>query len=538
MTLITMFWCLLLGFLCVSYSDQRSTPEDDSYIAAVVEYQVLADSAVSLQNYVRLIRDAAQQSADIVVFPEMTLTRGRSVVVPVNSTLKEYPVPALHPDLYDEILVTISSAARQNEIYAVVNIEEYVDCIKNPNNEYCPRSKVYLFNTNVVFDRHGAIIDRYRKINLFGEFTRMPALTPDLGVFETDFGVTFGHYICFDLMFQVPAVQVVQQRNITDIVFTTMWFSEMPYLTAVEIQQAYAQSMNVNFLAAGANNVRVGSAGSGIYSGSAGSLISIMPGQPTTRLLVAKVPKVPGLIHPQDTYPGPIYDDPTVSDNLVLTTDRSLPSHVTRLLRNGSQEFMLIDRDVSCYFRVNLFQREGSTEHFYRAFVHDGTNVYAKRPVGTLSCAVVACKTEDVKSCTYKFDKDEENLVIEELEIKMTSYSKHYNATLKCDDIIYYPISLRNNKFPLSPKNFTYQITNKYSDSTKNTDDIEMNADREHIAYKLNAPQQELASFGIWGRVYTRDVKTKYNPSKEDKEKYIEIENVIYNTEEKNSLTD
>lgn len=120
----------------------------------------------------------------------------------------------------------------------------------------------------------------------------------------------------------------------------------------------------------------------------------------------------------------------------------------------------------------------------------------------------------------------------------MTSYSKHYNTTLKCDDIIYYPISLRNNKFPLSPKIFTYQVKNKHSDSTKNIDDIKVNADRVHITYKLNAPQQELASFGIWGRIFTRDVKTKYNPSKEDKEKYIEIENVIYNTEKKKSLTD
>ncbi|CAH2093814.1 unnamed protein product [Euphydryas editha] len=528
-----MFCSLLFLSLCVFYSDQRSTPEDDSYIAAVVEYQVSANSAVNLENYVRLIQDAGEQGADIVVFPEMTLTRGNSVTIPMNSTVREFPVPALHPELYDEVLVSISAAARQNEIYVVINIQEIVNCITNPNDEYCPQLNLYYFNTNVVFDRNGTIIDRYRKINLFGEFTRTPALRPDLGIFETDFGVTFGHFICFDLMFQVPAVQVVQRHNITDVVFTTMWFSEMPYLTAVEIQQAYAQTMNVNFLAAGANNVLVGSAGSGIYSGSAGALISIMPGQPTTRVLVSKVPKVPGQLMPQDTYPGPIYDDPAAMDNLVLITDPSLPSHVTRLLRNGSQEFTLIDKDVVCHFRVNLAQREGEMGPFYRAFIHDGINVYSKRQVGTISCAIIACKTEDIKSCPYKFNKDEETLVIEELEIKMTSYNKHYNTTLKCDDIVYYPISFRNNKFPLSPKNFSYEIANTprdRSDSSEKTKDITKQVYREHITYRLNVPQENLVSFGIWGRIFNRDVNKKYLPSKEDKQKYIEIENIIYNT--------
>ncbi|XP_045454342.1 vanin-like protein 1 [Melitaea cinxia] len=484
---------ILLSLL--GLSTQRSTPEDDSYIAAVVEYQVHADQAVNLQNYVRLIQDATQQSADIVVFPEMTLTRGRSVVVPVNSTLKEYPVPALYPDLYDEILVTISSAARQNEIYVVVNIEEYVNCVTNPDDEYCPQSNVYLFNTNVVFDRNGAIIDRYRKINLFGEFTRTPALTPDLGVFETDFGVTFGHYICFDLMFQVPAVQVVQQRNITDIVFTTMWFSEMPYLTAVEIQQAYAQSMNVNFLAAGANNVRVGSAGSGIYSGSAGSLISIMPGQPTTRLLVAKVPKVPGLIQPQDTYPGPIYDDPTVSDNLVLITDPSLPSHVTRLLRNGSQEFMLIDRDVSCYFRVNLFQREGSTNYRYRAAAFSGVRSFSGVATGgNRICAVIACTGETIDTCGRRFDNYTSNNtgVFEELHITATLPTPHKDVELEADRAAYFPVTLNTAIMPLRSEDYSFQRMSVF-----NIISI--------YDFLLTNANVELYSFAIWGREYTTD---------------------------------
>lgn len=64
------------------------------------------------------------------------------------------------PSYYFQILVTISSAARQNEIYVVINIEEFLNCNINSDNEYCPQLNLYLFNTNVVFDRNGTIIDR------------------------------------------------------------------------------------------------------------------------------------------------------------------------------------------------------------------------------------------------------------------------------------------------------------------------------------------------------------------------------------------
>ncbi|XP_045771210.1 vanin-like protein 2 isoform X2 [Maniola jurtina] len=523
--------CILLCLF--GFSSQKSTFDDTSYVAAVVEYEVRANSSLNLQNYVQLIRDAAKENADIVVFPEMTLTVRDHVVVPINGLLKDYPVPALQPNLYDEVLVSISSAAKENQIYVVVNVEEIVDCTSGDvAGESCPEQKVYLYNTNVVLDRGGAVIDRYRKINLFGESTRKPGSLSDLGIFETDFGVKFGHFICFDLMFQVPAIQIVQKYNITDIVFSTMWFSELPYLTAVQIQEAYAFSMNVNFLGAGANNVRVGSAGSGIYSGKAGALVSIIPGVSTTKLLVARVPKVPGQVN--ETVPGPIYNSPTEQDNLYLLTDPSLVSHTTRLLTPGNQQFILTDNDVSCYFRVRLSERSGSNAPFYRAFAHDGVNVYVKRDAGTVGCLLAACKTEDVKSCVYRSDEDV--VEIQELQIKM-AYHRHYNTTLKCNDIEFFPISLRNNMFPLNPANFTYK------EDPLETKDYEKNSNENdgpvEITNKIKSPQTEIISFGIWGRVFNRDGKILKDFSKEDIEKYIEIENIIYNPEkDRSSLID
>lgn len=73
-------------------------------------------------------------------------------------------------------------------------------------------------------------------------------------------------FTCFDIQFETPALTLTR-NNITDIIFPTMWYSELPFLTALQVQQMFAQETNVNFLAAGANYPRRGSGGSGIYSG-------------------------------------------------------------------------------------------------------------------------------------------------------------------------------------------------------------------------------------------------------------------------------
>ncbi|XP_068623393.1 vanin-like protein 1 isoform X1 [Battus philenor] len=529
---------VFVWLLCfVYYSEQKSTPQDDSYVAAVVEYEVRANIETNVQNYVKLVKEAADQNADVIVFPEMTLTRGaRRVVVPIYGALKDSPVPALRPDLYDAILVSISEAARQHQIYVVINLQELMDCNNAPG-EYCPEQKKYQFNTNVVFDRTGAVIDRYRKINLFGEFTRTPALKPDLGVFTTDFGVTFGHFICFDLMFQVPAAQVVEKNNITDVIFSTMWFSEMPYLTATEIQEAYAYSMNVNFLAAGANNVGLGSAGSGIYSGRAGSLISVMPGVPTTRLLVSRVPKIPGEV--KEPFPGPISDDPKSVDNLVLISDPSLPSHVSRQLVEGAQEFILTTNEVSCKFRVKLRLSDSEQGPYYRALAKDSFNVYARQTMGVAACSLTACKNNTIESCPYRF-KNKDSAEIEELEIEMTTHRLHYNSTLQCSDIVYYPVSMRNDKVPVRPKNFTFVVDSKVDSqnvpSSDNNIDANLNR-KERITYKLNAPQTGLVAFGVWGRIFNRDVGYHKEPTEDDLRNYMEIEDWIFKIDKKHKAT-
>ena len=66
---------------------------------------------------------------------------------------------------------------------------------------------------------------------MFGEtgFTTTPEA--EISILDTDFGVKFGTFTCFDLIFEKPAVQLVKEWGVTDIVFPTAWFSALSFLS-------------------------------------------------------------------------------------------------------------------------------------------------------------------------------------------------------------------------------------------------------------------------------------------------------------------
>lgn len=271
-----------------------------TYEAGVVEFNYERNGSIpevnrtasNINSYLNIMA-TAPSTLDIIIFPEMTLNNIASAV--------EIPEPkdSVSPceNFPDNLVKQFSCSAKTYQRYVVVNIVTKVSCpdddmiaFKDPRNCSDRADGFSYYNTNVVFDRDGKLISRYRKYNLFGEAVDKP-YKPTLITFETDFGVKFGHFICFDLMFKSPALDMVRKENITDVIFTTMWFSEMPFLTAVQIQQNWAYANNVNFLAAGANHPEYGSTGTGIFAARQGSLISTMEGKTHSALYTATIPK-------------------------------------------------------------------------------------------------------------------------------------------------------------------------------------------------------------------------------------------------------
>lgn len=71
---------------------------------------------------------------------------------------------------------------------------------------------------------------RYRKYNLFGEAGLTQPFQLEVVKFTIRNNVTFGIFTCFDILFYEPALTLVR-NGVRNILFPTMWFSELPYLT-------------------------------------------------------------------------------------------------------------------------------------------------------------------------------------------------------------------------------------------------------------------------------------------------------------------
>lgn len=222
----------LLIILIICYASHQSTVEDSDYLAGVVEFmpediRVRWEERlpIHLGFYTRFAQEASEKSVDILVFPEYGLNNADSaIVVTIIGS-----IPCDLPDNEtDSLLRDLSCLARKSKLYLSINLTEKELC--SASIAYCPQIGFTRFNANVVFDRNGKVIAKYRKHHLFREGGVNASVEAELSTFETDFGVTFGQFICFDILFQKPAMQLVK-NGIKNFIFPAFWTSELPFLS-------------------------------------------------------------------------------------------------------------------------------------------------------------------------------------------------------------------------------------------------------------------------------------------------------------------
>lgn len=204
----------------------------------------------------------------------------------------------------------------------------------------------------------------YRKVNLYDEEGARSPFTDDQVTFDTDFGEKFGIFTCFDILFRSPALDLVR-KNVKNFIFPSMWFSELPFLTANQVQQSWAIANEVNLLAAGANRPDQGISGSGIYSGTIGALTSLMSEIKTTRILTATVPKKPGAERPPQTSAQPekqTRDLPKVESIIELKLwQQDLTKFAVKVLdfnQNTLQTGELCHKQQCCKYEVEVIDRK------------------------------------------------------------------------------------------------------------------------------------------------------------------------------------
>ncbi|CAG9854323.1 unnamed protein product [Phyllotreta striolata] len=487
---------LINCMIIISYAQEANT-----YNAAVVEYptsgftngtedEKLTDRATKLIDLLKTITTILE----IIVYPEHVLNTD------VPPSLIATKIPEKFTDVicnssdnnYKLYLKLFSCAAIKYNTSIAINVIEEEHCSTNTDCGTNTDKKYY--NSLVVFDEHGLVSGRYRKWNLFGEYQLSTSDTPDIITITTKNNITFGLFICFDIIFSVPSMNLTRDLGVRNIIFPNNWISELPYLTSLQAQQMWAQENNVVLLAAGGNNPKTGASGSGIYNGEMGPINSTFIGGNGGNEVIVETISPDNALNVESLPP---LNDETDSiakdlDDFFLLRDLSMDDHSSILMNENSSiiQDTVCDNTLCCNFDISIAFNESMTGKYrykYHLATFNGIRSFSGvRYAGIEACGVVACLNDSLSSCARRFSNYSEiywPITFESIKVE-ADFIKDENRTQ-------YPNSLTSSLRPVHPS-YTHW----------GTVEEELLVTRRHILF---SPQQRLLSFGIFGRDYGRD---------------------------------
>ena len=264
-----------------------------TYRAAVVEYKPYSNALhvipinkqaaqqnmmKNLQSFETFMQQAYVRGVQLIVFPEDGITGAAFVTrATLHPYLEDIPVvsgdtinPCLDDNFGDRpVLKKLSCMAHEYTMAVVANMGDVQECSDSPN---CPPDGHYQFNTDVVFDSDGSLLAKYHKTHLFSGEALVFDFPPSVEVvtFKVSFGVTFGIFTCYDILFCDPPFKLIQE-DVKNIIFPTYWGNEFPFYISNHLQQGWSWRTGVNFIGANQHDVRKHfgnfyATGSGIYS--------------------------------------------------------------------------------------------------------------------------------------------------------------------------------------------------------------------------------------------------------------------------------
>ncbi|XP_019877929.2 vanin-like protein 1 [Aethina tumida] len=474
-----LFLTLIWGIKCIV--------DTKDYRVAVVEYQRYYKSSQNFDNYRNVIKNL--EPVDFIIFPEATLSTEAAIEVP-NTDLTNCSTT-------ENTLESIACLAREKSTYIIVNVYERINC--NSNEEGCSNKGFNTYNTDLVYGRNGSLIAKYRKWNLYGEVGVNKTETPELVTFDTDKG-TFGVFTCFDIQFPSPALNLTK-NGIKNFIFPNMWFSELPFLTSLQVQQMWAQENDVTLLSSGANSMYVASGGSSIILGNREVLnMTIDPNLNSTNPATVLVSLVPA--HSSNDRVSFKDSTDTIDamgkalDKMVLNPD-NFKEYSSELVGriSGTTTREVCHSSLCCKFNINqTIQQDSTNSYVYRLVAYTGVRSFSGLYNGGIEvCGLVACtNATDIMSCTERFpDYDSISWSVTFNNISITANFK------KSDSRIQFPNSLLSSLRPLPPTETKWQ-------KLESGDNVQ----RE---FSLLVPQTRLLTFAIYGRNFEEDSEPSTN---------------------------
>ncbi|CAM9290799.1 unnamed protein product [Lampetra fluviatilis] len=379
--------------------------------------EALVHMGMNVAAMARQAKLARNKGAQIIVFPEYGLFGFGFTRDSILPYLEHVPDPAaiiwnpcLEPDRFPntEVLRNLSCIARDEGLYVVANMGDVLPCSLD-HNTGCPPDGRFQFNTNVAFSSEGTLVARYRKNNLYFEQAFDFPPTVEYSIFDTPFAGRIGLITCFDILFYEPAVALVEKHGVRHIAFPTAWIDQLPLLTSVQIQRAFAYGLNVTLMASNQHHPEKGMVGSGVY-GPDVTVYSYDAESKEGRLLVADLPGRQKKDRTCDNESAPV---PLAgADNRGAFVKREGQSGGSRMadefyasmmydnytfkaLQGPAGEVQVCHGELCCWL---TFRCSGDARELYALGAFDGLHTVNGRYY-TQVCALVRCSGEERASC-------------------------------------------------------------------------------------------------------------------------------------------
>jgi hypothetical protein len=264
------------------------------------------------------------------------------------------------------------------------------------------------------------------------------------------------------------------------------------FVTAVQIQEGWSRTLDVNLLASGYDDPANRNGGSGIYAGKLGRVAATMPFSKTSKLLISQVPKK------TSGFFGNI--SPGLSESTNIPLERNRPSnfqserlffadylapYTTQLLETTDTHKELCNRELCCQFDVRTEGISGDTSSAsYRLAVFNGIRPFFGGKTGGIQvCAVISCDNMSLSSCGQPISAAKKLTTFKFISIQMNS--NRVNS-------IHMPTTLLKSILPFDVD--SYELT------SRNITDK-----RTHVHLRTTKNIRNLWTFGIYTREYDLD---------------------------------
>ena len=374
----------------------------------------------------------------------------------------------------------LSCLAKTNNLYIVADYSDRVPCV-NTTDPNCPNDGLYLFNTAVVFAPDGSLVAKYHKMQLFFELYYNVPPDPQFVYFDTPFG-RMGLFICFDILYRNPGIQLISEYGVQTMLYPTWWYDELPYRTAQQIQEGWAVTNRVNLLGANMHIHRLGSTGSGIYSGKSGQIIVSDILEKSPHLLIADIPidsRNNGANCLSHSFRKTIRFTEFVDDSEYEVSHKlDLKDSVLFKLTQSEDSINLCDNSLCCHLSYTL-----KSENFFKdeSFWFIVTNRSAESRTGSRYpiceeiCGIFRCDDDECQTIS----KETKKTVFNTLEIRANMSTTYV-----------YPSATTNSLKLLPKNNWIYENDEQLGSEVK---------------LRLNDFNEPLLSINLYGRCYDRD---------------------------------